>query len=191
MNNVIAYYTEEFKLPYGKGFYGVLDKEVLGEDSLESTVPIQNFFMLDYAEFVNSPLCEKFESTKETFLKDQYYHFKLKGAPDYTSVKNFISSTDVITKAQGVVFEEKGYGKVLLAFDARIVTPVEKEELVFEGVIVDIIGELPEEEPEEEICIEEPEEEDYIEEIVEPEAYEETLSSEELETLHEEDFDIE
>jgi|LSQX01.2.fsa_nt_gb hypothetical protein len=92
--------------------------------------------------------------------KEQYKEFKLKGTPNYNSIKEFISSTDVMTKVQGIVFEDKDYGKVLLAYDPKIIMPVE-EAIVFERVVVDIIEELPEEEPEEEIYAEEPEEEDF------------------------------
>jgi hypothetical protein len=141
-------YTEGFKPGggdlYGKAFYGTYELESQQRDAMKTygnvivkfAVPIENFFIFDYEEFVKSPQYKKLDRPSiETFLQAQVKHFKMTDVGDSSEIKN-ITYTSVIALSytkdisnfkklcQGIVFTGPNDGHVLVAYDTKILMPL-------------------------------------------------------------------
>jgi hypothetical protein len=142
-------YTEGFKPgegdAYGKAFYATYELESQQRDNMKSygsiivkfAVPIENFFIFDYEEFVKSPQYKKLgRPSIENFLEAQVKYFKMKKVKeDSSKIKNIDYTSDLalsyyhnipnFTKlCQGIVFTGESNGHVLAAYDTKILMPL-------------------------------------------------------------------
>jgi hypothetical protein len=142
-------YTEGFKPGggdmYGKGFYATYELESqqrnemkkYGDIIVKFAVPIENFFIFDYEEFVKSPQYKKLGRLSiENFLQAQFDHFKMTGIKeDFFEIKNIDYTSDLalsyyhnipnFTKlCQGIIFTGQRDGHVLVAYDTSILMPL-------------------------------------------------------------------
>jgi hypothetical protein len=143
-------YTEGFKPGfgafYGKGFYATYELESQQRDKMKKyggiivkfAVPIENFFIFDYGEFVKSPNFQKLgRPSIENFLQVQVKHFNIQGLEKryFSRIKNttytsklallYYQNIPNFTKlCQGTIFSGEQDGHVLVAYDTQIIMPL-------------------------------------------------------------------
>ena len=145
-NLINAIYTNGFKprsgSMYGKGFYSTYDlasqernnmANTYGKLVIKFSVSIENFFIFDYSEFIKSPNYRKLKSTEEKFIQDQIKHFGIEVKENYRNRNTKYSSStalwlyknsDLNYKTQGVIFTGSRDGKVLVAYETKIIIPL-------------------------------------------------------------------
>ena len=144
-------YTEGFKPGYGdfygKGFYATYELESQQKSNMEFygniivkfAVPIENFFIFDYEEFVKSPQYKKLgKPLKDSFLKAQLDYFNIKydkyadilfsnTNTTYSSKLAYIyyqSIPNFTELCRGLIFTGQKDGHVLVCYDTRIIIPL-------------------------------------------------------------------
>ena len=148
-NLINAIYTEGYRPGsgdmYGKGFYSTYDLksqenphmvDVYGNIVIKFAVPIENFFIFDFEEFIKAPIYRdlKKRSTEATFIDDQikYYEIKEKQILEYPYDTRFSSKlafyyykySNLIQKVKGIIFTGKHDGKVLICYQTNLIMPV-------------------------------------------------------------------
>jgi hypothetical protein len=135
---------------YGKAFYSTYELESQQKSNMKSygniivkfAVPIENFLIFDYSEFIKSSQYKKLGSPSEdSFLKAQFDYFNMEYDKDddimfpnkytkwprysselalvyYRSVKNFTKL------CKGIIFTGQSDGHVLACYDPRIIVPL-------------------------------------------------------------------
>jgi hypothetical protein len=143
-------YTEGFKpgdgAMYGEGFYATYELESQQKENMKTygniivkfAVPIENFLIFDYSEFIKSPNFKKLgHPSIKDFLPLQFNLFKIKGTENdgfsaiakivYTSdiAHSYVKSIPNFTKlCQGIIFTGRNDGRVLVAYDTTILMPL-------------------------------------------------------------------
>ena len=141
-------YTEGFKpgfgAMYGKGFYATYELESqqrkemqqYGNIIVKFAVPIENFFVFDYEEFIKSPNFKKLgQPSIENFLRAQLNYFKMSYKRDLSTIDSIAYTSDLAFSffkriqnfkklCQGIIFTGRSDGHVLVAYDTRILIPL-------------------------------------------------------------------
>ena len=141
-------FTEGFKPGngdfYGKACYTTYEfasqtkedmSEKYGNIVVKFAAHISNFFIFDYKEFAKTSLFKKLGSpSRMSFLKEQFEYFKIdpknfnfREWPMYTSKQArwcYRNLPDFTSKVDGIIFTGEQDGKVLAAYNTKVLIPI-------------------------------------------------------------------
>jgi hypothetical protein len=158
-NLVDEVYKKSFKpgpgAAYGKGFYSTYElNSQLNKEMENSYGPVivkiminslNNFLILDYKEFIKSPVAKKINTNKDNFIYDQMKYFKfnkissfeetieeeiikMKTDPDYFSsdlaMKIYFKYRYLNKFVDGMVFTGRSDSTVLVCYNTKLIIPL-------------------------------------------------------------------
>lgn len=141
-------YTSGFKAGkgnfYGDGFYGTYDlisqeksnmAEKYGHIIVKFAVPIEDFFIFEWEEFIKAPIYKELEANEDNFIEKQieYYHIDLydniSNIPNDANYSSRIAlwlyhNSNLERKVLGIIFEGSSDGKIIVAYDTESIIPL-------------------------------------------------------------------